>query len=111
MSNFTFLNPLCIKDMSNTQNYVSWGEFLGNKYENVESQDWYPFHNQWRGHPLSQRAWIKQNISGVYPYAKPQRVVKPASNQTWNYTWYFPCSTIFPVGPQFTANREIILER
>jgi hypothetical protein len=97
--------------MSHTQNYESWGEVVGNKYNQVESQDWYPFHNQWRGQPLSQRAWVKQNIAGFYPYNKPQRIVKAPPEEKWQSTWYYPCSTIFPSNPQYISSRYIFMER
>jgi len=97
--------------MSSTQNYVSWGDTIGNVYEDVQTEDWFPFHNQWRGRPLSDRPYIKQNIAGYYPYYKTQRVVKRPPEPEWLYTWYYPCSTIFPSNPQFAANRTIILER
>jgi hypothetical protein len=97
--------------MSNTQNYEMWGETVGLQYEDVERQDWYPFHNQWRGRPLDQRAFIRNNTAGWYPYNKTQRIIKRVPEAQWKYTWYYPCSTIFPTNPQFVADRTIILER
>ena len=97
--------------MSTTQNYITWGETIGNQYTDVQTQDWYPWHNQWRGQPLSQRAFIKENIAGWYPYYKTRRAVVPVPEKEWQYTWYYPCSTMFPVDPQFAATRQIILER
>jgi hypothetical protein len=93
-------------------NYQMWGEALGTQYVDIETQDWFPFHNQWRGQPLDiNRAWIKDNAAGFYPYVKAKRAVKPREEPVWNYTWYYPCSTIFPSNPQFLQRREIILER
>lgn len=93
-------------------NYSMWGEYIGNSYNDVETQDWYPFHNQWRGQPLnSNRAFIRDNSAGYYPYFKTQRTIKNPPEPEWKYAWFYPCSTIFPSNPQFIANRTIILER
>jgi len=97
--------------MSSTQNYATWGETVGNNYDAVETQDWYPWHNQWRGRPLAQRNFIKTNVAGYYPYYKTNRVIKTPPQKDWQYVWYYPCSTIFPNDPQYVANHEIILER
>jgi len=97
--------------MSNTQNYNTWGDTIGNKYDYIENEDWYPFHNQWRGQPLSQKPFIRSNRAGYYPYNKTQRIVKAPPEPEWQYAWYYPCSTIFPSNPQFAADRTIILER
>ena len=92
--------------------YEMWGETIGNKYVDLETQDWYPFHNQWRSNPLDvNRPWIKDNSAGLYPYVKTRRVMKNVPEKDWKFEYYYVCSTIFPVNPQFKANREIILER
>lgn len=88
-----------------------WGEAVGNQYDQVETIDFFPFHNQWRGRPLSDQAYIRNNSLGWYPYPKVQRVVKPIPEPVWKYAYYYPCSTIFPSNPQFKENRTIILER
>ena len=93
-------------------NFESYGEFLGNKYNYVDTQDWYPFHNQWRGQPLNpNRAFIRNNAAGLYPYNKEQRTVRPVPESKWEYAWYYPCNTIFPSNPQYLKNGTIILER
>jgi hypothetical protein len=97
--------------MSSTQNYAMWGEQIGNKYANVVTEDMYPFHNQWRGRPLSNQAWIRNNVAGFYPYQRMQRSIQFAPEPEWKYAWYYPCSTMFGSSPQFTEHREIILER
>lgn len=92
--------------------YEMWGQTVGNTYVDLETQDWYPFHNQWRGQPLDvNRAYIKSNSAGLYPYVKTQRQIKYVPQEVWKYDYYYPCSTIFPMNPQFKENRTIILER
>ena len=97
--------------MSNTQNYISWGETIGQQYDDVQKIDAFPFTNQWRGRPLSQHAYIRNNVAGFYPYEKMQRVVQYKPEPQWVSMWYFPCSTMFPPNPQFAVNQEIFLER
>jgi hypothetical protein len=97
--------------MSSTQNYDSWGETIGNQYVDIESVDYFPFHNQWRGQPLSSRPYIRPNRAGWYPYNKVERVVKKVPEKPWLYAYYYPCSTIYPMNPQYAATKEIILER
>lgn len=93
-------------------NFVSWGDYIGNKYVDIETQDWFPFRNQWRGQPLDvNRAYIKDNSAGFYPYYRAQRVIKNPPEPVWRYTYYYPCNTIFPSNPQYLDNRTIILER
>ena len=93
-------------------NFQTWADVIGQPYTNLETQDWYPFHNQWRGQPLdTNRAYIKDNSAGYYPYYRAMRENKNVPEVPWRYTWYYPCSTIFPSNPQFIDNRTIILER
>jgi hypothetical protein len=91
-------------------NYLTQGEEFGNSYVNIESQDWFPIHNQWRGQPTSDKPFIRANVAGVYPYPKTKRrtVVRPEPR--WEYNWNYG-STAFPSNPQFGTTREIILER
>ncbi len=91
--------------------YESFGEYIGTEYVNIESQDVYPFHNQWRGRPLSDTPYIRNNAVGFYPYPKTKRVIQVRPEPKWEYSWAYASSTIFPSNPQYQATREIILER
>ena len=92
------------------QNYQTWSDVINQPYSEVENIDYFPFHNQWRGRPLSKDAYIRDNAAGYYPYNKVQRVIKQVPTPPWQYTYYFPCSTIFPVSDSYKTN-GIILER
>ena len=108
---FTSFFSLSINDKM-TSNFVNFGEYIGNTYKYVEPQDWYPFHNQWRGQPLDpNHAYIRSNIAGLYPYKREMNEIKQAPEPEWKYAWYFPCNTIFPSNPQFLRDRAIIMER
>jgi hypothetical protein len=91
--------------------YQSFGEYIGTEYVNIESQDIYPFYNQWRGRPLSDTPYIRNNVAGYYPYPKTKRTIQVRPEPKWEFSWGYAPSTVFPSNPQYQATKESILER
>lgn len=68
----------------------------------------YPFHDHWRGRPLSQYVWIDPNKAGYKPYTNTMKleVVTPFENNC--ATYQTSCDIILPSGRCYAKTREIV---
>ena len=77
----------------------------------INSKDLFPFRNQWRSNPLSNKSIIKPNVAGYYPYPTIWNKSTPKLEPDYEYKWQNVCSTIYPVSPAYVEHPEPILYR
>jgi hypothetical protein len=78
------------------------GTFTYQRYE-----DEFPFRNWWRQDPFSDKARIRANVAGYYPY-KSDVVKEKKPEEPYEYSYYYACSTIFPKSPGLVKSKDII---
>jgi hypothetical protein len=70
-------------------------------------QDQFPRHDQWRQNPFSDVPIIRANVAGYYPY-QSEVVTTKQPEKPYEYSYYYPCSTIFPKSPELVKSKDII---
>jgi|UniRef100_A0A6C0HDU5 hypothetical protein len=81
--------------------------YMNGTFTNQEYYDQFPFRNWWRQDPFSDKAIIRANVAGYYPY-KSDVVVQKPEDPPYEYAYYYACSTIFPKSPGLVKSKDII---